>query len=164
MTVAGYRLPFLLLGGFRRVVDEAHRRLAAEGVHVDIRPTHGFTMQAVGDGATVSDVGRALGISKQAAAKTVESLLERGYLERVEDPGDARRKVLRPTAHGRDLLTASARLFDDVYVELGERLGPDRVESLREDLEVLAGDQAYRIDGISWFGAPDSSLLRDSPS
>jgi len=135
------------------VVDEAHRRLAETGPHLDLRPTYGFTMQAVGDGATVTEVGRTLGISKQAAAKTVERLVEMGYLERAADPDDARRKVVKPTAYGRDLLAQSARVFDEIYDEIASRIGADRLRSLGDDLEVVAGDQAHRMDGISWFGS-----------
>ncbi|SDF38647.1 MarR family winged helix-turn-helix transcriptional regulator [Pseudonocardia oroxyli] len=86
---------------------------------------HGFALQAVGTGCTAADLGRALGVSKQAAAKTIAGLEAAGYVERSADPGDARRVVVRPTAHGRDLLARSAAIFDALRAEWANRLGED---------------------------------------
>src|SRR5436305_6021246 len=44
---AGYELPLLLFGGFRAIIDELHAELGRRG-HPDMRPAHGFAMQAVG--------------------------------------------------------------------------------------------------------------------
>ncbi|MFD8481711.1 MarR family winged helix-turn-helix transcriptional regulator [Kitasatospora sp. NPDC059673] len=66
---------------------------------------HGFALQAIGlEGATASEVGRRLGVSKQAAGKTVDRLEALDCAERAEDPGDARRKVVRLTPRGLDML------------------------------------------------------------
>ena len=65
-------LPLLLFGGFRTLIDRLHAELAGQG-HPDVRPAYGFAMQAIGrDGATASELGRRLGVSKQAAGKTVD--------------------------------------------------------------------------------------------
>ena len=94
MSSAGYELPLLLFGGFRAIIDELHAELARRG-HPDLRPAHGFALQAIGlDGATATEAGRRLGISKQAAGKTVDALDRLGYAERGVDPADARRKVV----------------------------------------------------------------------
>ena len=70
-------LPLLLFAAFRGIIDELHARLARDG-HPDVRPAYGFAMQAIGPaGATASEVGRRLGISKQAAGKTADRLAER---------------------------------------------------------------------------------------
>ena len=82
-----WELPLLLLAGFRSVIDEAHADLALRG-HPDLRPAHGFAMQAIGTfGATAADVGRRLGVSKQAAGKTIERLAELGYVQRGGEAG-----------------------------------------------------------------------------
>src|SRR5215471_2064950 len=94
---AGYELPLLLFGGFRAIIDELHAELARRG-HPDLRPAHGFAMQAIGlHGATATEVGRRLGISKQAAGKTIERLEELGYVHRADDNTDRRRKLIRLT-------------------------------------------------------------------
>ena len=100
MSNAGYELPLLLFGGFRAGIDDLHAELARRG-HPDLRPAHGFAMQAIGfGGATASDSGRRLGISKQAAGKTVERLEALGYAERAGVGGDPRGKRVRLTPPG----------------------------------------------------------------
>src|ERR1700753_157956 len=75
----GFELPLLLLAGFRALIDQLHRDLAVHG-HPELRPAHGFTMQAVGlDGTTSTELGRRLGVSKQAAGKTVDRLGAGGH-------------------------------------------------------------------------------------
>src|ERR1700722_14082511 len=88
----GFELPMLLFAGFRSIIDELHAELARRG-HPDLRPAHGFALQAIGHGgATAAETGRRLGISKQAAGKTIERLEELGYVHRAGDETDRRRK------------------------------------------------------------------------
>ncbi|MFB7518060.1 MarR family winged helix-turn-helix transcriptional regulator [Streptomyces sp. NPDC056144] len=151
----GFELPLLLFGGFRTLIDRLHARLAAEG-HPDMRPAHGFAMQAIGtDGATASDIGRRLGVSKQAAGKTVDRLLAVGYAERADDPADARRKLVRLTPRGYDALARSAAIFDDLRAEWVEALGAERVRDMEASLRhVVPAETAFRLDATSWLGAP----------
>ncbi|MFI1719016.1 MarR family winged helix-turn-helix transcriptional regulator [Streptomyces sp. NPDC053513] len=151
----GYELPLLLFGGFRTLIDRLHARLADEG-HPDLRPAHGFAMQAIGvHGATASDIGRRLGVSKQAAGKTVDRLLAVGYAERADDPADARRKLVRLTPRGYDALARSAAVFDDLRAEWITALGADRVRDMEAALRnVVPAETAFRLDATSWLGAP----------
>ncbi|MEU9621425.1 MarR family winged helix-turn-helix transcriptional regulator [Streptomyces sp. NPDC048155] len=148
---AGFELPLLLFAGFRSIVDELHRELAGRG-HPDIRPAYGFALQAVGrDGATASEIGRRLGVSKQAAGKTVEKLEGLGYVERVDDPQDGRRKLVRLTVRGVDVLVKSAEGFDRVRAEWARVLGADRVRAMEEDLRAMVPASAFRLDAAGWF-------------
>ncbi|MFB7282463.1 MarR family winged helix-turn-helix transcriptional regulator [Streptomyces hydrogenans] len=149
----GYELPLLLFGGFRTLIDRLHTRLADEG-HPDLRPAHGFAMQAIGvRGATASEIGRRLGVSKQAAGKTVDRLLALGYAERADDPADARRKLVHLTPRGYDALARSAAGFDELRAEWCAALGTDRVRALEADLRnVVPEETAFRLDATSWLG------------
>src|SRR5215469_9999008 len=92
---AGFELPLLLFAGFRAIIDELHAELARRG-HPDLRPAHGFALQAIGiGGTTATEAGRRLGISKQAAGKTIDRLAELGYADRLDDAADRRRKLVR---------------------------------------------------------------------
>ncbi|RSD24934.1 MarR family winged helix-turn-helix transcriptional regulator [Amycolatopsis eburnea] len=147
----GYELPFLLFGGFRTLIDRLHAELARRG-HPDVRPSYGFAMQAIGvQGATASEIGRRLGVSKQAAGKTVERLEALGYAERADDPADARRKIVRLSAHGVDALTKSAEIFDDLRAEWARAVGAERIGALEADLRKVVGPAAYRLDAAGWF-------------
>jgi DNA-binding MarR family transcriptional regulator len=149
---AGYELPLLLLAGFRTVIDEAHEELAACG-HPELRPAHGFAMQAVGAfGATAADVGRRLGVSKQAAGKTIDRLAELGYVDRAAEPADRRSKLVVLTPRGIEALALSTLAFEHVRARWTRLLGPDRVAALEADLRTVAPGQAFRLDLPGWLG------------
>ncbi|MBO4159802.1 MarR family winged helix-turn-helix transcriptional regulator [Micromonospora antibiotica] len=148
----GFVLPLLLLAGFRSLVDDLHAELARQG-HPELRPAHGFVLQAVGvAGTTASDLGQRLGISKQAAGKTVDRLVALGYLERADDPADARRKLVRMTEKGVDGLRRSATIFDALREQWVARLGAERVAALEDDLRAVTPPDSFRLDVPGWFG------------
>jgi DNA-binding MarR family transcriptional regulator len=148
----GWALPLLLFGGFRSLIDELHAELARQG-HPDVRPAHGFAMQAIGrDGATASEVGRRLGVSKQAAGKTVDRLVLLGYAERGADAADARRKLIRLTPRGVDALARSAAVFERLRASWADTLGVQRLRDLEADLRAVAPAAGFRLDVAGWFG------------
>lgn len=153
MSSAGYELPLLLFAGFRSVIDELHAELARRG-HPDARPAHGFAMQAIGlDGATASELGRRLGISKQAAGKTAQRLEALGYASRASDGGDHRRKLVRLTPRGIEMLALSAVIFDDIRARWSRTLGPQRVDDLESALRAIVPADTFRLDVPGWLGA-----------
>ncbi len=144
-------LPLLLLAGFRTLIDDLHAELARQG-HPELRPLHGFVLQAVGtDGTTASELGNRLGVSKQAAGKTVDRLVALGYLERADDPRDARRKLVRLTPYGLDGLRRSAVVFDELRQRWTEALGADRVAAIEDDLRRVTPANWFRLDIPGWF-------------
>ncbi|MFG3342072.1 MarR family winged helix-turn-helix transcriptional regulator [Glycomyces sp. NPDC048151] len=150
----GYELPLQLFAAFRAVIDAAHADLAAAG-HPDVKPMHGFVFQAIGTrGTTAVELGARLGVSKQAAGKTIAGLEQQGYVERATDPDDARRKTVRLTARGLDMLDVSARSFDAIQARWADAIGPERLAALQADLRALAPGELFRLDVPGWFG-PD---------
>ncbi|MFC9786919.1 MarR family winged helix-turn-helix transcriptional regulator [Rhodococcus sp. NPDC127528] len=148
----GFELPLLLFAGFRSLIDEVHRRLAEQG-HPDMRPAHGFAMQAVGlGGASASEVGRRLGISKQAAGKTIDRLESLGYVARQPDPSDARAKRVELTDRGIDSLRRSAIIFDELQADWASTIGQGRLRALEDDLRTVTAGQVFRLDAQAWFG------------
>ncbi|MDF2710272.1 MAG: MarR family transcriptional regulator [Nonomuraea muscovyensis] len=147
----GFELPLRLLMGFRVLIDELHAELARQG-HPDLRPMHGFVMQAVGHGTTAVELGRTLGVSKQAAGKTIETLERTGYVERAVDPADTRRKLVRLTPRGIDALGRSARIFDTLRRRWADELGEDRLRALEADLRKVTPADLFRLDTPGWFG------------
>lgn len=149
----GYLLPLRLFLGFRVLIDELHAQLARQG-HPDVRPMHGFVLQAIGaGGTTAAELGRRLGISKQAAGKTIDSLEQIGYVEREPDPRDARRRTVRLTARGIDCLARSARIFDDLRARWAAVLGEERLRALEADLRKVTPSGAFPLDVPGWFGS-----------
>lgn len=145
----GFELPLLLLAGFRTLIDELHAELARQG-HPDCRPSHGFAMQAIGpSGAPATEVARRLGVSKQAAGKTIDRLVTLGYAERVDDPSDGRRKQVRLTLHGLDALKRSAEIFTTLRARWAAEVGPTRLADLEDALRAVATPAG--LDTVSWL-------------
>lgn len=148
---AGFELPLLLLSGFRSLIDDLHEELARQG-HPDVRPAHGFALQAMAAGPlTAADLGRRLGVSKQAAGKTIDRLTECGYLRPHDAGGDARRRAVRLTDAGADVLRRSATIFSQLYAEWDIRTA-GRVGEVTEILRAAVGPAVLRTDAAGWFG------------
>ncbi|MFD6417297.1 MarR family winged helix-turn-helix transcriptional regulator [Streptomyces sp. NPDC060194] len=154
-STPGYELPLLLFAGFRSLIDRLHAELAAQG-HPDARPAHGFALQAIAAGGpvgtTASEVGRRLGVSKQAAGKTVDRLAELGYCARADDPRDARRKLVRLTARGGDVLARSAAIFDELRADWARTIGEEGLAALESALRAtVPPDTSRRLDAATWL-------------
>ncbi len=151
-TTPGWVLPLLLFAGFRTMIDRLHAELAKQG-HPDARPAHGFALQAIGPaGATASEIGRRLGISKQAAGKTTDRLAAMGYVERVDDAVDGRRKLIRLTPRGIDMLARSALIFEDLHAEWATTIGEHRLADMETALRSVVPTDGFRLDVPGWFG------------
>ena len=148
----GFELPLRLFLAFRVLIDELHDELARQG-HPDVRPMHGYVFQAIGpDGTTAADLGRRLGVSKQAAGKTIDTMERLGYVERGADPVDARRKIVRLTDRGTDCLARSARIFDRLRADWARTLGEDRLRAMEADLRRMTPSEPFVLDVPGWFG------------
>ncbi|WP_392669993.1 hypothetical protein [Streptomyces sp. LN785] len=69
--------------------------------------------------------------------------------ERVDDPQDGRRKLVRVTPIGADVLVRSAEGFDRLRAERVRALGADRLRALESDLRVMAPADAFRLDAAA---------------
>ncbi|HEY2080122.1 MAG TPA: MarR family transcriptional regulator [Streptosporangiaceae bacterium] len=149
MQRPGFELPVLLAGAFREIIDDLHAELDKHG-HGEARPLHGFALQAIGpDGATLSELGRRLGVSKQAAAKTAAGLEEIGYITRRPSTQDGRAVVLTRTPRGEEMLNLSAAIFEQIRRTWVRRLGQGRVAAIEDGLaEIVAGSGRAKIGDL----------------
>jgi DNA-binding MarR family transcriptional regulator len=152
MSRSGADLALLLLGGFRSLVDTATRELAAQG-YEDFRPVHDFALRAIAAGAdSASELGRRTAVSKQAAAKTIAVLVDRGYVEIAPDRDDARRKRLHVTGRGFDVMSRGEAILEKVRASWEEQIGSSGLATLETQLAALVGDAAIRVDAPGWVG------------
>lgn len=122
-SVPGWVAVEAILRAGQATIEELHRRLAERG-HPDVRPAHGYAFQAIGaDGATAGELGKRLGVTKQAAGQMVDELERLGYITREPDPDDGRRRLVKLTPRGVDCLRASAAIFDELLTEWRARSG-----------------------------------------
>jgi DNA-binding MarR family transcriptional regulator len=149
--MSGAEMALRLFGAFRSLVDDLHDELARHG-HPHVRPAHGFALQAIGqDGATASELGVLLGVSKQAAGKTVDGLATLGYVERMADPTDARRRTVVVTAAGREVLRLSAEIFERLRAEREQQVGAVRMRETEEALRRLDRTTTLQVDAAAWL-------------
>ena len=157
MISAGPNLALLLLGSYRKLVDAAVRELAARG-YDGVRPTHDYAMRAIDLGAdSASQLGRALSVSKQAAAKTIAVLLERGFVVSEDDPADGRRKRIRVTDLGHEVMREGERIFDELRNTWGEQVGHKQLAQLEEQLTAFVGDSPIRLEAPGWVSREPGS-------
>lgn len=134
----------VLLREARDAYTSAIRRRLADAGHVDM-PRAGARVigRIARGGLTVQDVGGAYGASRQAASQLVESLVDTGYVRRVEDPSDRRRMNVTLTDRGADAAAQIRAAIDEVDTRVAELFSSSRLRQTREVLGVLA---AIRYD------------------
>ena len=147
MTISqGANLALLLLGGFRHLAGAAQAELSRRG-YPGITATNEFAMRAIAGGAgSAGELARALGVSKQAAAKMINALEERGYVGRVDDPEDARRKLVTVTARGIASLHEGEAIMDELRAGWRRKVGADNLARLEADLVKLVGASPVDLD------------------
>lgn len=134
----GVPLARLLAMAYRHLVVALHERLAARG-WPDVRPQYGYVLLACREGPTTSgELAELLGVSKQAASKLADAMVEHGLLRRRTSAEDSRVKPLALTARGRRLLVQVEAIYLELEQEWADVLGRVRVEQVRGGLvEVL---------------------------
>ncbi|WP_205797193.1 MarR family winged helix-turn-helix transcriptional regulator [Microbacterium enclense] len=143
-STPGTRLATLLDQAFHNMVNAVVDELDRRG-HPGVTATLEFALVAIRAGAgDASALGRALGVSKQAAAKTIATLETLGYVRREPDPVDARRKLLTISERGEEMTVLGAAAFDRLRLRWAESVGIADVERAERALAVLLD-----LDGIS---------------
>ncbi len=152
MSRKGADLALLLLGGFRQLADSAGGELLRRG-YPELRPSQEFAMRAIAGGAnSASELGRRLSISKQAAAKVVALLEERGYVARMDDAADSRRKLLTVTPLGHEVMQQGEAIFEELRAVWARKIGEPALDRLERDLAVLVGDKTVDLDAPGLSG------------
>jgi DNA-binding MarR family transcriptional regulator len=115
-------------------LESLHEELARTG-HPNLRPAHGYALHAISTGVdTASRLAPLLGMSKQGAAKLVQTLTDDGYVEVGSAEGDARRKPLVLTRRGRAAVEASVAIQHDIEQRWAGVVGPSGMQALRSTL------------------------------
>lgn len=139
MAHPGPELALLLLAGYRTLVDAVVAELEASG-YSSVTPVHHYALAAIESGAdTASDLGRRLGVSKQAAAKTLRALESSGYVVVADDPADARRRRVEVSPAGHEVMAAGADAFDALRLQWREQVGERDLAALERILRQVVG-------------------------
>ena len=130
-------LAILLAAAYRTLTERLGA--AVQDVGVDgMRPSFGFVIRAVAaERPTITRLAEMLDVTKQSASALADEAERAGLIERVEVPGDRRRRRLGLTARGekvRDTALATSRLLER---ELAHELGADGLATMRAGLLAL---------------------------
>ncbi|QRY63224.1 MarR family transcriptional regulator [Gordonia sp. PDNC005] len=141
--------PFLLMRAFRSLVDAVHQHLADHGFS-GVRTTHGFALQAIGTGCTSVDLASRLGVTKQAATKTAQSLESLGLIERRQNEHDRRERIITVSPRGHRLLEISADRFRHEIGQWRAAAGDDAVTITLATLTFIGADGRPDTDLSDW--------------
>jgi DNA-binding MarR family transcriptional regulator len=102
------------------------------------------------DDVSVKALGEQLGLSLAAMSRAVDELVQRGLMDRTEDPSDRRIKRLRLTTDGRELVLKMRELRMAGFEQFVATLSPKERAQLVKALEpILARD-----DVVAFCGGP----------
>ena len=117
----------LLAQARERWIRAMAKRLGALGFH-DYRRSDPLVMRSLRAGdVSLGALGVTLGVTRQAARKVVNGLVERGYVHVTTSTQDSRRRLVTLTPRGRDYLAAVAIFCNEVNGESALALSRDRV-------------------------------------
>jgi DNA-binding MarR family transcriptional regulator len=91
-------------------------------------------------GVTISEIGRELGITRQAASKVIEKLRGSGFLQVHASTADGREKIVTLTPRAIDYLVAQRKAARAIERRLRTAIGDEGFKDLRHVLEVLGGN------------------------
>jgi DNA-binding MarR family transcriptional regulator len=127
-------LAILIVAANRCLADRLTAAVRETGAR-DARSAFGFVIRAVdAEEPTVTRLAQLLGVTRQAASKLADEMVQRGYLLRAADPGDRRRTRLRLSAKGRRVRERAAAESAAIEAELRADVGDLAVDGLRRAL------------------------------
>jgi DNA-binding MarR family transcriptional regulator len=121
-----------LLAGFEWFDESLQMSLREAGWPHLTRPESMVMMHVQLNIVRPADIARSLRLTRQAVHSTINSLVERGVFELVDDPTDGRIRIVQLTAMGRAMRQDAQKIVDQLSSELGRRIGPKQVKALRE--------------------------------
>ena len=130
------------------MVDEYTRWLAGSP-YKEIQPAHAAAMQPLWqrpEGVRLTQLAQTARITKQSMGALVDSLEHGGYVERVDDPDDARAWRVRLTAKGRQYGRDVRKFSREKEKTIASRLGKQRLEELRKSLALFVASSRERAE------------------
>jgi DNA-binding MarR family transcriptional regulator len=103
--------------------------------HAELRQAHARLMVFLDwEGSRITDIAKAMDVTKNAVGQLVTELEDLGYIERRPDPADGRAKVVRYTRRGKALLADAAAISTSLDAEVEAIIGARRFAELRKTL------------------------------
>lgn len=112
-------------------------RVRAAG-HPEVRLAHGYVFQyLLAEPRSIGELAELLGVTQQAASKSVLELESLGYVARAFDAHDSRVRRVALTERGHQLVACGRIERAKLEAELAERLGARTLKAARRALSAL---------------------------
>lgn len=95
---------------------------------------------------TVNEFATFVGISSPNAAYKVNSLVSKGYLEKIQSPYDRREYHLRPSQKFRDYFSFSNDYIREVMDRVRERFTPEETAQLDRMMDIINQELMPEVD------------------
>lgn len=127
------------LRGAKRVGVTVYRRIFSKRTASGLTTAEMFNLYIIElmDGPTIKDFAGFLGISQPNATYKVNTLVEKGYVEKVPSVTDRREFHLFTTKKCRKLLKEDGHSAEDLENVLKARFSDEQLDCAREVLEVV---------------------------
>lgn len=101
---------------------------------------------------TVSEVARFMRVATPAVSRTLRSLEEKDFAERMACEGDRRNVYVRVTARGKEILKECDEILSDLIQAVTEKMGDDDMERLIGYLNKLEQTAEMEIEKRKFSG------------
>jgi DNA-binding MarR family transcriptional regulator len=102
------------------------------------------------DPLTLSDIARRRRVSLQAAGELIQTLVDRGWIKRVQDPSDRRQMLLHLTKEGQEQYQRAHGRMLAHLIPFMEMLSEDEISAVKVALpalqRVLSRDELVEAD------------------
>jgi DNA-binding MarR family transcriptional regulator len=133
-------LGLLLLEAFRWFDDSLLASFKELGWQ-EISPAQSLVLTYLAaDGIRISELARRLGVSRQAAQKSVTELEQANMVLTEVDPSNSSAKIVSLTKLGQTNVAAALEAFAQIEQKLSKRIGDSKVAKIRKTLELDWGD------------------------
>lgn len=118
-----------------RLLNERALTLVQQRTKQPLRPSHTALFPHIDlQGTRPSVLAARLGISKQAVGQLVDQLVAMRLLEQVQDPVDARARLVRFSARGKKGLFAGLAILGEIEAQLAASVGKSDVSHMHKTL------------------------------
>ncbi len=127
-------LPIALLRAREATLRPFRKEL--EQIGLTVQQWRVIRVLAEGEARSASALSELCVLMPPSLSRILKNLVERGLIERVED-SDARRRMVRITAEGREKYHAMAGCAAEIYQRMEDAFGADKMEALLDLLTEL---------------------------
>lgn len=133
--------------------------------YADIRPVHGALLRNLEIGGTrLTALAHRAGMTHRAMAKIVADLQCRAYIERGEDPTDARATRITYAPRGLRLLRDSQTQIDRIYIDYASLVGTHSLARLEEGLKLAIARLGIQVVRGGLQALEDEAARSPDPS